>query len=1695
MDHRLSNSHGAGITKKSRSLDLKSLYETMGSKDDKNKHLKRKGGLNNGGDGKKQERKKSRKEVSVNNFKSISWNSSKSLEEVYNRDVHSSSHDLKDTNPGLSQRWTDSNGFSRISFALDNGFFKIPRRKRGFVGRRKTHNGSQVLKPAEESSGKVGNVDDVAKSACENMGKRDDSSKGKGVDNFDDFKEDKCCALNSHRDSEEECGHASHSVVDINNLEKPHTADPVEDNGDSSLGKSLRKRSRKREALAFHGRSVGKEAEPLDDTSVKMADCLRDEDEENLEENAARMLSSRFDPSCMGFLSNGKSAALASANGLSFFTYSSQEINSRGSNPVSGSESASIDTTGRVLRPRKHHNEKDNTRKQRRYYEVPSVDLDASWVLNRRIKVFWPLDKIWYYGLVSDYNTERKLHHVKYDDRDEEWINLQNERFKLLLLPSEVPCKPQWRKSAAAEKCFGGEKGKLKPIKERKRDLMVEDDRSVGNSMDSEPIISWLNHRVKYAPLHAFKKQKICGLSLTVPLLSPEAGNRWECCDGESVNDNKRELFGNSALPNRLATAGKSEDSAMDNYKHSKPTVVYYRKRFRMTSNVFCRMLEDDLVCPSVPEPDTSLVSNNFVSGPMGEASIALRRWDPDVTLENLDACSSLWSTDSVGRLKLNTLLVESRGFEFSFSVFSVLNFSFGADISWLSRTVLLLQHGTLVTIWPRVNLEMLFIDNIVGLRFLLFEGCLLQALALIFVVLTVFCHLDGQQKYADMQFPVTSIRLKISYIQGFKKQLVFVFYNFSEVENSKWLYMDYKLKERCLLAKQLPLSKCTHNNVKLLQNRASQSVGYSIFRDPTSYKGQQLMSRQCISLIGVSKEPTYADDIHSSYKFDKNHRSFPQFVLSFAAAPTFFLGLHLKLLMEHSATHISFLDNDSAEHLESSSNLLADDSSNKASEDMLHGHGSDLLMDAVSGGCLSSMKPESHHLDVHVNNIDDRMTSSLKLCNGDGIAETSVSSKDMEKIGNGCIVPLQNGQWNHLESEKCTLLPGPLVDRRKSDTGSHSLLNGITVDIPSSQQFDKHVERTHQSTELHYKMNGGIIPSPNPTARRSASHRARSSSSSFGYHWHGLSDGKVASLQNNFGNRPKKPRTNVSHAMPFGGFDYGSKNKSHQQKGFSHKRIRTATEKGSSDFSRGFEQNMEMLSCDANLLITLSERGWRECGAQVVLELFDHNEWKLAVKLSGTTRYSYKAHQFLQTGSTNRYTHAMMWKGGKDWTLEFTDRSQWALFKEMHEECYNRNIRAASVKNIPIPGVHLIEENDDHVAEVPFVRSSSKYFRQLETDVEMALNPSRVMYDIDSDDEQWMSKNQSPSAVDNGSVYDISEEIFVKTMDMLEKAAYSQQCDQFKCNELEELMAGFGPMEAVKTIHEYWRQKRQRKGMPLIRHFQPPLWERYQQLLREWELAMAKSNMTLLNGCQEKAAAIEKPAMFAFCLKPRGLEVPNKGSKQRSQKKLSVAWQSNAEQDGFHICGRKLNGFASGDERYAYLGYNCEPVDDSLAPQISPKVFPPQDVGSIGHLSKGGHRYDRHRLQKLHRSKSQKIGVVKPPKDAQVLASNDQRMFDRRNGVNLWNMGLSDWPSQRPYPYEGPLRYVPEQLDGSDLDEFRVRDASGVAKHAVNIAKLKREKAQRMLYRADLAIHRAVVALMTAEAIKASSEEFNGKE
>ncbi|RDY14776.1 hypothetical protein CR513_00097, partial [Mucuna pruriens] len=1612
MEGRAENSNDTTIPKKSRSLDLKSLYKSKLTEQTTKKNLKRIGSSSRGGD-EKRKRKKARKEVSLSSLENGDGSSELKL--------------------GVSQRLSSSM-LNRVSFSVGGDDFQIPKRKRSFVGRKKSEFG-QASNLVEQPICKIAYGDSVTKLGSDDLGRGVESLKIEHKKEFDEFKENTNSDSNSVQHFKENGDRASHSVVN---------------SGDSSLTKSRRK-NKKRKALALDRTKVSKEAEPLV-SSCKISDDLLEDEEENLEENAARMLSSRFDPSCTGFSIKG-------SNGLSFFRSSSQSIVNCGLKSQSGSESASADTAGRVLRPRKQYKNKGNSRKRRHFYEILLGDVDAYWVLNRRIKIFWPLDQSWYYGFVDDYDEGRKFYHIKYDDRDVEWVNLHTERFKLLLLRSEVPGNAKGERALTKRRSSDHQKGS-KFRKERQRtEGNKEDDRCGGSSMDSEPIISWLgrsSHRLR-SSFQGIKKQKT---SVTLPsTMSSFLYDEPVTAKGHFAKSSLR------GVKNNLSSDSVSQDKLSDDFREKsslqsatrtndgKQPIVYFRRRIRKPAPI----------SPHISQENHTIISaSGSVSFDQMFGGVENVKNPSDGRVEG-DGPLSFTYKAGVSKFFWD---MESASFKFglSFPMHLVLNDSFQSENLWLLYTVLLLRYGTVMTKWPRVCLEMLFVDNVVGLRFLLFEGCLNTVAAFVFFVLRVFHQPACRGKYVDLQFPCTSIGFKFSSVHVIKKPLVFEFYNFSEVKNSKWMCLDSKLKRHCLLSKQLHLSECTYDNIQALQNGTS---GFSI----TSVSGsssvklmlgfvvnqimqllhEQVMrkkSRRGINIMGFSKVSTRADTNQYS---DAGVRKLPPFALSFAAAPTFFLCLHLKFLMEQSATYIKFCDHMPIYDQEDPGLITngctrTDDCSNRNSEIIMR---TDMETSSNGASGDGGSCASDHHPTCSVQFLSQNYQNIGLNCAGTSISHGS------ERLDT---TYLPEWQSHHLAQELGSLPSSSLIHQDKADDGSHSFIGDLSIQIPAVDQFEKpgdgDLHDVEHSPDFSWNINEGVIPSSNPTARRSSWYRNRSSSLSLGFQSHVWSDGKADSLYNDFSNGPKKPRTQVSYSVPSAGYEFSSRQRNNHQKGLPHKRIRKASEKKSSDVARGPEKNFECLSCGANILITLGDRGWRESGAHVVLELFDHNEWKLSVKLLGITRYSYKAHQFLQPGSTNRYTHAMMWKGGKDWILEFPDRSQWVLFKEMHEECYNRNIRAASVKNIPIPGVHWIEENDDNGCEATFVRSC-KYFQQVETDLEMALDPSRVLYDMDSEDEQWISNAQN-SVNDNSDLSWISEELFEKTIDVFEKAAYAKKRDHFTPNEIEELMVHVGPLCVVKIIYDHWQQRRQKKGMALIRHFQPPLWEIYQKQVREWEVAMTKNNAPS-NGCPYKVT-LEKPAMFAFCLKPRGLESPNKGLKHRSQKKISVSGHanSNPDQDGFHTFRRRHNALPFGDEKFLYQGHSYDSFDDSSLAVTSPRVFLPRDGGSLKYRPTSNGTGYRNHIPKFHKSRY-------------------------------------DLPGNRHHVLAGPKRQGIEQLDASVLEELRLRDAVAEARYKRHVAKLKRERAKRLLYKADVAIHKAMTALMIAEAMK-SSEDFLGE-
>ncbi|CAN6210658.1 unnamed protein product [Urochloa humidicola] len=68
--------------------------------------------------------------------------------------------------------------------------------------------------------------------------------------------------------------------------------------------------------------------------------------------------------------------------------------------------------------------------KKERDAAAPAAAAPAAEVVGRRLRVYWPLDDAWYEGKVEAYDAGSRRHRVKYDDGDEEQVDLGKERFE-----------------------------------------------------------------------------------------------------------------------------------------------------------------------------------------------------------------------------------------------------------------------------------------------------------------------------------------------------------------------------------------------------------------------------------------------------------------------------------------------------------------------------------------------------------------------------------------------------------------------------------------------------------------------------------------------------------------------------------------------------------------------------------------------------------------------------------------------------------------------------------------------------------------------------------------------------------------------------------------------------------------------------------------------------------------------------------------------------------------------------------------------------------------------------------------------------------------------------------------------------------------------------------------------------------------
>ncbi|KAJ1435973.1 Enhancer of polycomb-like, N-terminal [Sesbania bispinosa] len=180
-----------------------------------------------------------------------------------------------------------------------------------------------------------------------------------------------------------------------------------------------------------------------------------------------------------------------------------------------------------------------------------------------------------------------------------------------------------------------------------------------------------------------------------------------------------------------------------------------------------------------------------------------------------------------------------------------------------------------------------------------------------------------------------------------------------------------------------------------------------------------------------------------------------------------------------------------------------------------------------------------------------------------------------------------------------------------------------------------------------------------------------------------------------------------------------------------------------------GLDGGLDSSVCSANILITESDQCYRVEGAIVTLEMPTLRECLLAVKKDGLTRCSFKAEK-----------------------LEFSNRQDWTVFKDLYKECSDRNILLPVAKFIPVPGVREVSSYAE-CNSFPFHRPDT-YISAYGDELTRAMTRKTTNYDMDSEDEEWLRK------FNNEFQEHVSEDNFELIIDALEKFCYCKSDDSF---------------------------------------------------------------------------------------------------------------------------------------------------------------------------------------------------------------------------------------------------------------------------------------------------------------------------
>lgn len=279
-----------------------------------------------------------------------------------------------------------------------------------------------------------------------------------------------------------------------------------------------------------------------------------------------------------------------------------------------------------------------------------------------------------------------------------------------------------------------------------------------------------------------------------------------------------------------------------------------------------------------------------------------------------------------------------------------------------------------------------------------------------------------------------------------------------------------------------------------------------------------------------------------------------------------------------------------------------------------------------------------------------------------------------------------------------------------------------------------------------------------------------------------------------------------------------------------SKNKLRSSTRNGSasslSDMSSSVSDLMPKVEsdssqCSANVLIIEPDRCYREEGAVVSLELSPSKEWLVVIKTKRSNKYSLKADKFMRPSSVNRFTRAVIWPGDDNWKLEFPNRQDWVVFKDLYKECCERNVPASVCRVIPVPGVREVSGYAGKPS-VQFRRPDS-YISIDGDEVSRALAKRIANYDMDLEDEEWLKKFNYEFFRGNGHLQHLSEDCFELMIDAFEKANFCSPDDH--SNDVSvaaaHLCVDLGIKGVVEAVHAYWLKKKEQRRSPLLRVFQ----------------------------------------------------------------------------------------------------------------------------------------------------------------------------------------------------------------------------------------------------------------------------------